>query len=267
MGIGYLVSTMNGFDSSLMGAINAMKPYQDTFGLSGEGSSAGIIFIIYNLGQIAAFPFCGFLADGYGRRLCIFVGCALVLVGTAVQATAHSMDHFIGGRFILGFGASIASAAGPAYTVELAHPAYRGTMAGMYNNFWWLGNILAGWTTYGTNKNFGNSWAWRLPTIVQCFIPGLVLCCIMFLPETPRYVHSVVFTLKGTDSFTDGYLPKTDVRRLFRSWPSTTATAMETTLSSSSNCAKLPRTSLLHVTITLGGTSVSFTTRRQLDTG
>jgi hypothetical protein len=52
----------------------------------------------------------------------------------------------------LGFGAAIASAAGPAYTVELAHPAYRGTMAGMYNNFWWFGNILAGWTTYGTNE-------------------------------------------------------------------------------------------------------------------
>lgn len=147
MGIGYLVSTMNGFDSSLMGAINAMKTYQDTFGLTGEGSSAGIIFIIYNLGQIAAFPFCGFLADGYGRRMCIFAGCLLVLVGTAIQTSAHEMGQFIGGRFILGFGASIASAAGPAYTVELAHPAYRGTMAGMYNNFWWLGNILAGWTT------------------------------------------------------------------------------------------------------------------------
>lgn len=57
MGIGYLVSTMNGFDSSLMGSINAMKPYQHTFGLTGAGSSTGIIFIIYNLGQIAAFPF------------------------------------------------------------------------------------------------------------------------------------------------------------------------------------------------------------------
>ena len=182
MGIGYLVSTMNGFDSSLMGAINAMKPYQKTFGLSGEGSSAGIIFIIYNLGQIAAFPFCGFLADGYGRRVCIFVGCALVLVGTAIQATANETGHFVGGRFVLGFGASIASAAGPAYTVELAHPAYRGTMAGMYNNFWWLGNIIAGWTTYGTNKNFDNSWAWRIPTVVQCLIPGFVMCCIMFMP-------------------------------------------------------------------------------------
>ena len=131
MGVGYLISTMNGFDSSLMGAINAMESYQKTFGLSGEGSSAGIIFIVYNLGQIAAFPFCGFFADGYGRRVCIFVGCALVLVGTAVQATANENGHFVGGRFLLGFGASIASAAGPAYTVELAHPAYRGTMAGL----------------------------------------------------------------------------------------------------------------------------------------
>jgi hypothetical protein len=56
MGIGYLVSTLNGFDSSLMGAINAMQSFQDTFDLTGVGSSTGIIFIIYNLGQIAAFP-------------------------------------------------------------------------------------------------------------------------------------------------------------------------------------------------------------------
>jgi hypothetical protein len=37
MSVGYLVSTMNGFDSSLMGAINAMTPYQESFGLSGAG--------------------------------------------------------------------------------------------------------------------------------------------------------------------------------------------------------------------------------------
>ncbi|KAF2134182.1 MFS lactose permease-like protein [Dothidotthia symphoricarpi CBS 119687] len=191
MAIGYLVSTLNGFDSSLMGSINAMKAFQDTFGLTGEGSSTGIVFIIYNMGQIAAFPFCGFFADGYGRRVCIFVGCALVLVGTAVQGTANTMGHFIAGRFVLGFGASIASAAGPAYTVELAHPAYRGTMAGMYNNFWWFGNIIAGWTTYGTNLNMGStSWAWRIPTIAQCFLPTIIMCAIMFFPETPRWLIS-----------------------------------------------------------------------------
>lgn len=39
MSVGYLVSTMNGFDSSLMGAINAMGPYQATFHLDGAGMS------------------------------------------------------------------------------------------------------------------------------------------------------------------------------------------------------------------------------------
>ncbi|CAG8983551.1 hypothetical protein HYALB_00004352 [Hymenoscyphus albidus] len=188
MSVGYLVSTLNGFDSSLMGAINAMKPYQESMGLTGTGPSTGLVFIIYNLGQIGAFPFCGLLADGYGRRVCIFVGCLIVLVGTAVQATAHGMQQFMGGRFILGLGAALASAAGPAYTVELAHPAYRGTMAGMYNNFWWLGNILAGWTTYGSNKNLTTSWAWRIPTIVQCGLPTIVIVMILFFPESPRWL-------------------------------------------------------------------------------
>ncbi|KAI9048825.1 hypothetical protein LZ554_007656 [Drepanopeziza brunnea f. sp. 'monogermtubi'] len=167
MGIGYLVSTMNGFDSSLMGAINAMAPYQETFGLSGSGSSAGLVFIIYNLGQIAAFPFCGLLADGYGRRVCISAGCAVVLVGTAVQGSAHAMGQFVAGRFVLGFGAALASAAGPAYTVELAHPAYRGTMAG---------------------SNLTSSWAWRIPTLVQAGMPAIVMVLIMFFPESPRWL-------------------------------------------------------------------------------
>lgn len=129
MGIGYLVSTMNGFgtplpphvasptsytfsltlpptDSSLMGAINAMPQYQESFGLTGAGSTTGIVFMIYNVGQVVAFPFCGWLADGYGRRICIFVGCAIVLIGTAIQTPATSLGMFIGGRFVLGFGAS-----------------------------------------------------------------------------------------------------------------------------------------------------------------
>lgn len=126
-------------DSSLMGAINAMPSYQRSFGLTGAGSSTGIIFIIYNLGQLAAFPFCGLIADGLGRKKCIAIGCFLVVVGTVVQVTSNTQGHFIAGRFLLGFGAAIASAAGPAYIAELAHPAYRGIMAGFYNNFWWFG--------------------------------------------------------------------------------------------------------------------------------
>lgn len=61
-------------------------------------------------------------------------------------------------------------------------------MAGMYNNFWWLGNILAGWTTYGTNYHLKSSWAWRIPTITQAGMPAIVMCLIMFFPESPRWL-------------------------------------------------------------------------------
>ena len=57
------------------------------------GSTTGVIFIIYNLGQIAAFPLCGLLADGYGRRICIFIGCLIVWIGTAVQASANGKKN------------------------------------------------------------------------------------------------------------------------------------------------------------------------------
>lgn len=94
-----------------MGAQNAMPYYQKTFGLTGAGSTTGIVFMIYNVGQICSFPFCGWLADGYGRRLCIFIGCAIVLIGTAIQTPANTLGQFIAGRFVLGFGASRKSSA------------------------------------------------------------------------------------------------------------------------------------------------------------
>ncbi|KAK9412971.1 putative Major facilitator superfamily (MFS) profile domain-containing protein [Seiridium unicorne] len=186
--IGYTVATINGFDGSLMGSLNAMEQYQDTFGLNGAGASSGIVFIVYNLAQIVAFPLCGLLGDGLGRRKTIAIGCFIILIGTAIQTPAQSMGWFIGGRAVLGLGAAIAQAAAPVYIVEVAHPSFRGIIGGMYNNFWWVGNIVASWTTYGCNKNISSSWAWRIPTLVQCFLPAIVLAGVLFLPESPRWL-------------------------------------------------------------------------------
>lgn len=66
-----------------------------------------------------------------------------------------------------------------------------------YRNFLWrhvlikilrVGNILAGWTTYGTELHYATSWAWRVPTIVQAALPAVVMCLIMFFPESPRWL-------------------------------------------------------------------------------
>lgn len=63
----------------------------------------------------------------------------MIILGTCIQATANNLDQFIAGRFVLGFGVSTSSTAGPSYVAEIAHPVYRGTLTAIYNSFWFIG--------------------------------------------------------------------------------------------------------------------------------
>lgn len=57
---------------------------------------------------------------------------------------------------------------------------------------WWVGNIIAGWTTYGTDKNFpGSSWAWRLPTVIQCVMPAIVMAFVLFFPGKSTHCANI----------------------------------------------------------------------------
>lgn len=49
MSVCYLLSTMQGYDGSLMGAVNAMKPYQHSFGLSGAGRARADLITMFIL--------------------------------------------------------------------------------------------------------------------------------------------------------------------------------------------------------------------------
>lgn len=69
----------------------------------------------------------------------MFAGALIIIIGTCVQAPAESMAQFKGGRFILGFGVALSATAGPSYVAEIAHPAYRGVITGIYNSFWFIG--------------------------------------------------------------------------------------------------------------------------------
>lgn len=51
-----------------------------------------------------------------------------------------------------------------------------------------VGNIIAGWTTYGTDLHLHNSWAWRTPTLVQCIMPSIAAIAMIWFPESPRWL-------------------------------------------------------------------------------
>ncbi|KAF2501185.1 sugar transporter [Lophium mytilinum] len=167
----FLCSTMNGFDTSLMGSINALPNYTKYYNLPTKGNaSTGIVFAIFQVGQMAGALFI-WMTDWRGRRQHIFL-------------------VFIAGRFLLSFFATWAHTASPLYLVEMSPPQYRGSVAGMYNTLYYFGSIIATSAVYGAHlhlKNHGNL-DWRLPLWLQMVCPALVCLGVWFLPESPRWL-------------------------------------------------------------------------------
>ncbi|KAK8085837.1 hypothetical protein PG997_007108 [Apiospora hydei] len=147
----FLNSTMSGFDGSLMGSINVLDNFTSYYGLAQNGAaSTGIVFAIFQVGQMCAALFV-WVADWLGRKWLIFIGAAGVAVGTIMACSAS-----------------------PLYLVEVAPPQYRGTLAGMYNTFYYFGSILATSAVYGAHKHLSHTdLDWRLPLWLQMVCPGI----------------------------------------------------------------------------------------------
>ncbi|UPK93388.1 hypothetical protein LCI18_004323 [Fusarium solani-melongenae] len=143
------------------------------------GSQTGFIFAIYNIGSIAAIPFTGPINDFFGRRLGMFAGALLIVVGTCIQAPSTKLSMFIGGRFILGFGVSFCSVSAPCYVSEMSHPRWRGVHTGLYN--------CMCWTIFGCSK-WDNPYAFRIPIWGQLVSSVIVGCGVWFVPESPRWL-------------------------------------------------------------------------------
>jgi MFS family permease len=63
----------------------------------------------------------------------MFSGSVFIIIGTIIEATAPSIGAFMGGRFLIGFGVTLAVTAAPVYLVEMAYPSWRGITGGLYN--------------------------------------------------------------------------------------------------------------------------------------
>ncbi|KKK12677.1 hypothetical protein ARAM_003361 [Aspergillus rambellii] len=187
LAIAYLCGCLNGYDGSLMGGLNAMSSYQQFFHMQSAGSSTGLVFAMYNIGSIPAVFLTGPVNDAFGRRIGMFTGAVIIIIGTCIQSPSVDKGMFLAGRFILGFGVSFCCVSAPCYVSEMAHPAWRGTLTGLYNCTWYIGSIVAAWVVYGCAK-LENSDSFRIPIWCQLISSVFVAFGIWFIPESPRWL-------------------------------------------------------------------------------
>ncbi|KAH7370173.1 general substrate transporter [Rhexocercosporidium sp. MPI-PUGE-AT-0058] len=192
----FLGSTTLGYDGSVLNGLQTMNTWQEFFNHP-VGSRLGIFGAMPGFGGLACLPFVPYIADGFGRRHGTAIGCLFILLGALLQSfppASNAEPMYLAGRFFIGFGSNIANATCPLLITEVAHPRHRGKITTIYNTLWYLGAIIAAWCTYGTLVNLSGNLQWRLPTGLQCLMPGIQLLALYTVPESPRWLIS-----KGKD--------------------------------------------------------------------
>ncbi|KAF5388339.1 hypothetical protein D9615_000635 [Tricholomella constricta] len=184
--VAFMGSLSNGFDGSVMSAVNGMEQYLRYFNISGLDAGGGvgtvtaIIFGIYSIGSLVGVLIAGPVADRFGRRGGMGLGSLIIIAGAIVVTVAKNTDYLLGGRFVLGFGVAITTTAAPSYVVEMSPPQWRGRLTGLYNTG----------ITIATGR-LDSTVSWRAPLAIQIAPAGILLIFVYFIPESPRWLISV----------------------------------------------------------------------------
>ncbi|KAL0934333.1 sugar transporter [Colletotrichum truncatum] len=181
-----LSSSVAGYDGSLMNGLQSLQQWRDYFG-NPTGAKLGVVNAAQSIGSVLALPIIGYLADRFGRKPVLLSGIFLIIAATIIQSTSVNLPMFIFSRLVVGFGGMFVVHPSPLLIAELAYPTHRGKYTSAYWTMYYLGAILASWTTFGC-QNYQSDWSWRIPSILQAGFPLVQLSFYSWVPESPRWL-------------------------------------------------------------------------------
>ncbi|KAF5677816.1 sugar transporter [Fusarium heterosporum] len=183
-----LYSSSLGYDGSMSNGLQAL-PQWNLFMEHPTGAWLGFINAIYWIGFATAAPIFSWAANRWGRKPVIYFSFIPLLVGTALESTAPSPAVWIVGRAILGIPSAAWGSVIPLLIAECAHPRHRGVLTSLYMTGFYVGASVAAWATFAV-RNYPDSWAWRVPCILQVLCPLFGLPGFFMCPESPRWMVS-----------------------------------------------------------------------------
>ncbi|KAK7992592.1 General substrate transporter [Apiospora saccharicola] len=171
---------------SLMNGLQSLHQWRAFFGQP-AGVTFGLVNAAQSIGSVLALPMIGWLADTYGRRAVLLAGILLVIIATIIQTASVNLPMFVVSRLVVGFGGMFAVHPSPMLIAELAFPTHRGKYTCAFWTMYYLGAILASWTTFGC-QNYETDWSWRIPSLLQAGFPLIQLVFWWWVPESPRWL-------------------------------------------------------------------------------
>ncbi|GAA5881088.1 hypothetical protein JCM8547_007993 [Rhodosporidiobolus lusitaniae] len=189
---------MIGYDSAFIGTSISLPSFKKEFGLATKTSvqfaaiSSNIVSTYQGgcfFGSLLGYP----AGQLLGRRNGLLLSALVFCLGAGVMLAAdgaRGLGPIYGGRIVAGLGIGAASNLTPLYISEIAPPAIRGQLVGMYEIGWQIGGLVGFWINYGVTQNItpGRT-QWLIPFAVQLIPGGLFALGIpFFVRESPRWL-------------------------------------------------------------------------------
>jgi len=194
-----MASCMIGYDSAFIGTTIALPSFTKEFGFAKMSADhlalvKENIVSVYQAGAFFGAIFAYVSAFSIGRKWslvfwsCIFtIGAALTLGATGERG----LGFIYAGRVLGGVGVGACSMIVPIYIAELAPPAIRGRLVGIYELGWQTGGLVGFWINYGLSLHHPSNHAqWIIPFAVQLIPGGLLFAGAFWLRESPRWLLS-----------------------------------------------------------------------------
>ncbi|KAK3316751.1 MFS transporter [Apodospora peruviana] len=181
-----------GYSTAIIGPTLAQPSFEEYFELETRPNANALISTmsgLYSTGGFLGVFTVPWVADKFGRKWGIVYPTIFTLISGAFCAGSTNIGEFILFRFISGAGAFMLLAAVPIWVNEVVPPKTRGGFITLMGLMLLAGYNVALWASYGffffrpTANN-----QWRAPLGLQCLPATIVLVCMPWIPESPRWL-------------------------------------------------------------------------------
>jgi sugar porter (SP) family MFS transporter len=181
-----LVQATNGYDGSMLNGLQSLGAWENYFNHP-QGASLGTLSSGTTFGVLLTIFPTSYLCDRYGRRWPIIAGSIFTIIGAIIQSVAQNFGTFWAGRFIIGMGLGLLNTTSPMLLAETAYPTQRSVLTSLYETSFPFGALIGALITFGSYY-IDSTWAWRLPSLLQCFPAFIQIFLLYFCPESPRWL-------------------------------------------------------------------------------